>query len=228
MRLRVLAANIAANDVTAEQVLDRVRRWDVDVFSVARAPAAGRGRLRRRGHPVGPPPPRAAGAAGVRGHRALLAAAAAPAPRPARHRVRPGGGGAAPAGRRAGARSSPSTSSPPPTPRRRRAVAAGAADAAGRGPGPPRCSPATSTRRSTTPACGGLLDRGYRDAAEQAGVGLRPTWPAGRRAPPHARDDRPRAGRPSRARDLGPQRRDPGLRSPRRARGAAAAARMIR
>ena len=25
-----------------------------------------------------------------------------------------------------------------------------------------------------------LLDRGYRDAAEQAGVGLRPTWPAGK------------------------------------------------
>ena len=29
-----------------------------------------------------------------------------------------------------------------------------------------------------------LLDRGYRDAAEQAGVALRPTWPAGRTLPP--------------------------------------------
>jgi endonuclease/exonuclease/phosphatase (EEP) superfamily protein YafD len=25
-----------------------------------------------------------------------------------------------------------------------------------------------------------VLDRGYRDAAERAGVGLRPTWPAGK------------------------------------------------
>ena len=29
-----------------------------------------------------------------------------------------------------------------------------------------------------------VLDRGYRDAAEQAGVALRPTWPTGKRILP--------------------------------------------
>ena len=69
-----------------------------------------------------------------------------------------------------------------------------------------------------------LLDRGYRDAAEQAGVALRPTWPAGGSLPP-AVDDRPRAGRPPHPRRLRPQRRDPRLGPPRRARRAAAASR---
>ena len=60
-----------------------------------------------------------------------------------------------------------------------------------------------------------LLDRGYRDAAEQAGVALRPTWPAGKSLPTLVTIDHVLADPRIRV-VVGPQRR----RSPARTTGA--------
>ena len=184
VRLRVLAANIAANDVTAKQMLDRVRRWDVDVFSAVELPPQAVLAYDRAGIRSLFPHSGAAGAAGVRGHRAVLAAAAA-----ARSRPR-----AAPSSpwRR------PSSTRPAPAPVRIVAVHVPAptdGDAAaqrrrelrtlpGAGQGPLRLLAGDFNATLDHADLRGLIGRGYHDAAEQAGTGLRPTWPAGRRLVP--------------------------------------------
>ena len=176
VRVRVLAANVAANDAAAGRVIAAVRRWDVDVFSVLELPpevvraydAAGRGRAVP--HRALQPRP------GFSGHRALLAAPAARRPR------RPRGTrfAFAAAELRAARRRAGRAHRRPPArahrPRRDRAVAARHADAAGlRAQGRRACWRATSTRRSTTPSCG---------ACSAAATATPPSRPASRCAPP--------------------------------------------
>ena len=183
VRLRVLAANVAANDMTATQVLDRVRRWDVDVFSVVELP---------------PEVVLAFDVAGIRSvlpHSALRALPGfegtglysrlplrqLPGPRGtefglAAAELRPPGAGRveivsvhirAPIESDAAAQWRRELLTLPGASRDPLRVLAGDFNAT---------LDHAGLRR--------LLDGGYRDAAEQAGVGLRPTWPAGKRLLP--------------------------------------------
>ena len=183
VRLRVLAANIAGNGVTAKQVLDGARRWDVDVFSVIELPPAtvlaydlagiesvfphrelralpgfkGTGLYSRL-------PLRAV--AGPRGTEFGMAAAELEPPGTAPVRVvsvhvpAPTDGDAAAQSRRE-MRTLP-----------------------GAGSGPLRVLAGDFNATLDHAHLRSLLDRGYRDAAEQAGTGLRPTWPAGKQLLP--------------------------------------------
>ena len=117
----------------------------------------------------------------ARGSAAPGSTRASPAPTHAstRHRVRSGRGGGADARCGAGrAARGPRASSD----RRRghRALAARHARAAGREQGSLRLLAGDFNATLDHADLRDLLDRGYRDAAEQAGVGLRPTWPAGK------------------------------------------------
>ena len=183
VRLRVLAANIAANDVTPAQVLDRVRRWDVDVFSVLELPP----------HVVA-----AYDAAGIRSvlpHRALrplpgfegtglysrLPLRQLPGPRGtefglAAAALQPPGAGPvemvavhirAPIGPDSAAQW-----------RRELRTLPGA------GRGPLRLLAGDFNATLDHADLRDVIERGYRDAAEQAGAALRPTWPAGKRLLP--------------------------------------------
>ena len=183
VRLRVLAANIAANDVTAKPVLDRVRRWDVDVFSVIelqpqtvlaydlagirsvlphsalRALPSFKGTGLYSRLPLRP-------LASPRGTEFGLAAAeldppgAAPVQVISVHVPAPTDGDAAAQSRRE-MRTLP-----------------------GAGRGPLRVLAGDFNATLDHAHLRDLLDRGYRDAAEQAGSGLRPTWPAGKQLLP--------------------------------------------
>ena len=218
VRLRVLAANVAANDEAAGRVMSAVRRWDVDVFSVRRAAPRARARLRLRGRaPLFPhralqPLPGFRAPVSTRGSRSRRPGSARHAVRGWRRRSC-----ARPAPRRS--RSSRSTCS-------RRGIRARPLNGVARcGRCRPRaqgrcaCWPAISTRRSTTPSCGGARPR--LPGRRRAGGRRATPHLAGRRRPrARARHDRSRAGRPPGARHLGPHRRDPGLGPPWRARRA--------
>jgi endonuclease/exonuclease/phosphatase (EEP) superfamily protein YafD len=183
VRLRVLAANVAANDVPAERILRALRRWDVDVFSAVELP---------------PPVVAAYDAAGIRSvlpHRELRAlpgfeGTGLYSRLPLRQIPRPRGtefGLAAAELRPPGARPVEITSVHIRAPTDSDAAAQWRRElrtlpSAGRGP----LRVLAGDFNATLDHAGmrGVLGRGYRDAAEQAGVGLRPTWPAGRRRSP--------------------------------------------
>ena len=184
VRLRVLAANVAGNDAAAQQVLEAVRRWDIDVFSaieltpeVALAYDAD-GAQRLFPYRVLNPQPGYRGT-GLYSRRPLqkrwpplavdfgLSAARLRLP------------GAAPVDVLA-------IHVPAPTTRlasrrwrhdMRELPSAGAAAAT-------RVLAGDFNATLDHAELRRLLDRGYRDAAEQAGTGLRPTWPAGRQLVP--------------------------------------------
>ena len=183
VRLRVLAANIAANDVTAKQMLDRVRRWDVDVFSVVELP---------------PQTVLAYDRAGIRSlfpHRALQALPGFEGTGLySRLPLRPV---AAPRGTQfalAAAELDPPGAAPVrivavhvPAPiegdaaaQRRRELR----DLPGAGQGPLRLLAGDFNATLDHADLRDLIGRGYHDTAEQAGTGLRPTWPADRRLVP--------------------------------------------
>jgi len=179
VRLRVLAANVAVNDAVAQDVLDAVRRLDVDVFSVielapgvaAAYDAAGARTLFR--HRELQPRPGFSGTGlysrlplrrlvSPPGTEFALAAAevrvpgAAPVALLAVHVPAPTDGGATTLWRH-DLRALP-----------------------GAGRGPLRVLAGDFNATLDHADLRDLLDRGYRDAAERAGVGLRPTWPAGK------------------------------------------------
>jgi len=183
VRLRVLAANIAANDVTARQVLARVRRWDVDVFSVIELP---------------PATVLAYDSAGIRSvlpHRELR-------PLPAfrgtglysRLPLRPVAGPRRTEFALAAAELDPPGAAPlqviavhVPAPTSGEAAARLRRELRtlpGAGRGTLRVLAGDFNATLDHAPLRDLLDRGYRDAAEQAGTGLRPTWPAGRQLLP--------------------------------------------
>jgi endonuclease/exonuclease/phosphatase (EEP) superfamily protein YafD len=183
VRLRVLAANVAANDVPAERVLRDLRRWDVDVFSVVELP---------------PEVVAAYDSAGIRSvlpHRALRALPGfegtglysrlplrqLPGPRGtefglAAAELRPPGTG--PVEIVSVHIRAPTDSNSAAQWRREMRTLPSA------GRGPLRVLAGDFNATLDHAGLRGVLDRGYRDAAEQAGVGLRPTWPAGRRRSP--------------------------------------------
>jgi endonuclease/exonuclease/phosphatase (EEP) superfamily protein YafD len=177
--VRVLAANVAGNAAAARTVLDQVRRWDVDVFSVielsprvARAydDAGARSTFPRRA--LRPRPGfRGTGLysrlalrrlAPPRGTEFGMTAAEAQAPGAAPFEVvavhvrAPTGPGSTAQWRRE-TRGLPR----------------------GGGPGPVRILAGDFNATLDHAELRRLLARGYRDAAKQAGDGLRPTWPAG-------------------------------------------------
>ena len=186
VRLRVLAANVAGRRATRRRACARSCAARAGRPQRHRAAARGGARLRRRAgidelfpHRALEPRPGFSGT----GLYSRLPLRVAPRPAGTQFAARAASLRAARAPRRS--RSSPSTCPRPPRPS---GAANGAATCARcRRPARAGCGswPATSTPRSTTPSCGALLDRGYRDAAEQAGVGLRTTWPTDR--PPRAR-----------------------------------------
>jgi endonuclease/exonuclease/phosphatase (EEP) superfamily protein YafD len=179
VRVRVFAANVAANDAAADRVIAAVRRWDVDVFSVVELPPEVVLGYRVAGAEtlfpsrVLQPRPGFAGtglysrlplrpAASPRGTHFPIAAAELRAP------------GAVPVGLVAVHARAPTDGVS--TTRWRRDL---------------RLLPGSSAERPQVLAgdfnatldhaeLRRLLGRGYRDAAEQAGVALRPTWPSDR------------------------------------------------
>ena len=179
VRLRVLAANVAANDEAAGRVLSAVRRLDVDVFSVLE---------------LSPELARAYDSAGVRSlfpHRALrplpgfegtglysrLPLRAVPGPPGtqfglAAAQLRPPG--AAPVEIVAVHLLAPRDPDAAAQWRREMRTLPTA------GSGPVRVLAGDFNATLDHAELRRVLDRGYGDAAEQAGVGLRPTWPAGR------------------------------------------------
>jgi len=183
VRLRVLAANVAGNDAAAHQVLDAVRRWDVDVFSaIELAPAValaydadGANRLFPHRVLNSQPGFRGTGLYSRRPLRKQWPPIAVDFGLSAARLLLPG---AAPVDLLA-------VHVPAPTDRR----------ATGRWRHDMRELPSTGTTAAAGVLAGDfnatldhaelrrLLDRGYRDAAEQAGTALRPTWPAGRLIP---------------------------------------------
>jgi len=179
VRLRVLAANVAGNAAAARSVLDDVRTWDVDVFSVVELS------------------PRVAQAYDAAGARSLFPQRALrPLPgfsgtglysRLAVRRLRaPRGtlfGMTAAEARLPGAAPIELVSVHVRAPTGPGAAAGWRRDmrALPRGgePGPVRVLAGDFNATLDHAELRRLLDRGYRDAAEQAGVALRPTWPAG-------------------------------------------------
>jgi endonuclease/exonuclease/phosphatase (EEP) superfamily protein YafD len=180
VRLRVLAANVAGNPAAAPELLADLRRWDVDVFSAVELPpevvraydAAGAQSLfpqralqsrpafkgtglysRLPLRPVPSPRDTEFGLAAA----ALRAPGAAPVEIVSIHIPAPTGPRSAAEWRR----------------EMRRLPGAGA-------PGPVRLLAGDFNATLDHAELRRLLDRGYRDAAEQAGVALRPTWPAGK------------------------------------------------
>jgi endonuclease/exonuclease/phosphatase (EEP) superfamily protein YafD len=185
VRVRVLAANVAGNAAAPHSVLDDMRAWRVDVFSIvelSRAVAdsydrAGIGRMLPH-RELSPRPGfsgtglysryplrRLAPPAGT--EFAMTAAAASPP------------GGAAPL--ELVSVHVPAPTGPGPTRRWRhdmRALPDGGAD------GPVRILAGDFNATLDHAELRRLLDRGYRDAAERAGSGLRTTWPTGRLVTP--------------------------------------------
>ena len=183
VRLRVLAANVAVNDVVAQDVIDAVRRLDVDVLSVIELgprvaiayDTAGARRLfphrelqPRPGFsgtglysrvPLSPrTPPRDTGFALATA--ALRLPGAAPVELVAVHVPAPTDGSATARWRR-DLRTLPRA-----------------------GSGPLRLLAGDFNATLDHAELRRLLDRGYHDTAEQAGTGLRPTWPAGKQILP--------------------------------------------
>ena len=184
VRLRVLAANVAGNDVTAHTTLDAVRNWNVDVFSVVELT------------------PEVAFAYDLVGARSMFPNRA----------LRPlNGFRGAGIYARVPLRLLPTLNGAEFGLAAAEIQPSGAAAVEVRAvhiPAPTGPDAAAAWRRSlrVLPSAGAssplrmllgdfnatldhaelrhLLDRGYRDAAEQAGVGLRPTWPQGRRLLP--------------------------------------------
>jgi endonuclease/exonuclease/phosphatase (EEP) superfamily protein YafD len=179
VRVRVLAANVAANVVSGGDVIAAVRRWDVDVFSAVELPPAVVLAYQRAGaeslfpHRALQPRPGYAGtglysrlplapAPSLRGTAFAFAAAQLRAPgaeRVSLMSVHP----LAPTDAEAAARWR----------RDLRALPAS-------GSGAPRLLAGDFNATLDHAELRRLLDRGYRDAAEQAGVALRPTWPGDR------------------------------------------------
>ena len=183
VRVRVLAANVAANDVAAARMIAAVRRWDVDVLSVLELPpevvrayeAAGVDALFP--HQALEPRPGFTGtglysrlplrsAPAPRSTHFAFAAAELRAPRAtpvglvAVHVVAPTDGAATAQWRR-DMRALPSS-----------------------GAGRPRVLAGDFNATFDHAEFRRLLGRGYRDAAERAGVALRPTWRVGGSLPP--------------------------------------------
>jgi endonuclease/exonuclease/phosphatase (EEP) superfamily protein YafD len=183
VRVRVLAANVAANVVSGGDVIAAVRRWDVDVFSAVELP---------------PPVVAAYDAAGIRSvlpHRELRALPGFEGTGlfsrlPLRQLRGPRGtefGLAAAELRPPGTGPVEIVSVHIRAPTDSDAAAQWRRElrtlpSAGRGP----LRVLAGDFNATLDHAGlrGVLNRGYLDAAKQAGVGLRPTWPAGRRRSP--------------------------------------------
>jgi len=179
VRLRVLAANVAGNAPAAGAVLRELRRWDVDVFSavelsphLARAYDAAGARSQFPHRALRPLP----GFTGTGLYSRIHLRRTPPPPGTlfgmAAGEAWPRGGGhielvavhvPAPTGREATARW-----------RRDMRVLPRAGE-----PAPPRVLAGDFNATLDHSELRRLLDRGYRDAAEQAGAALAPTWPAG-------------------------------------------------
>ena len=183
VRVRVLAANVAGNERAAGEVIAAIRRWDVDVFSAIELPPAvvlayeragaeslfpSRALLPRPGFagtglysrlPLAP-------ASALRGTAFAFAAAelrahgAAPVDLMSVHPLAPTDADATAQWRR-DLRLLPAS-----------------------GEGRPRVLAGDFNATFDHAEFRRVLGRGYRDAAEQAGVALRPTWRVGRSLPP--------------------------------------------
>ena len=182
VRVRVLAANVAANEAAAEEVIAAIRRWDVDVFSAIELPPpvvlayqragaeslfpsralqprpgyAGTGLYSRL--PLAPAP-------SLRGTAFAFAAAELRAP------------GAAPVDLMSVHPLAPTDADA--TAQWRRDLRLLPASGAGR----PRVLAGDFNATFDHAEFRRLLGRGYRDAGEQAGVALRPTWRVGEDLP---------------------------------------------
>jgi len=183
VRVRVLAANVAANEAAAEEVIAAIRRWDVDVFSAVELPPAvvlayqragaeslfpSRALQPRPGYagtglysrlPLAPAPS-LRGTAFVFAAAELRAPGAAPVDLMSVHPLAPTDAGA--------------------TAQWRRDLRLLPASGAGR----PRVLAGDFNATFDHAEFRRLLGRGYRDAGEQAGVALRPTWRVGEDLPP--------------------------------------------
>ena len=153
VRLRVLSANVAANPTAGQAIAALVRRYRPDIFSVIELPPEVVTAYQTAGVDEAPAPHRAARAAGLHRHRALLEDPAAARAGAGGHALRHLGRRRQPA--RRGAVRDPRR--PPPgadLARRRRATGATTC-ARCRRPAPAGCGswPATSTPRSTIPSC---------------------------------------------------------------------------
>jgi endonuclease/exonuclease/phosphatase (EEP) superfamily protein YafD len=183
VRVRVLAANVAANQPAAGEVIAAIRRWDVDVFSAvelspgvvaayqragvedlfpsraleARPGYAGTGLYSRL--PL-TPAPELVGTAFAFAAAELHAPGAAPVDLMAVHPLAPTDGDATAQWRR-DLRLLPGT-----------------------GKGQARVLAGDFNATFDHAEFRRLVGRGYRDAGEQAGVGLRPTWRVGESLPP--------------------------------------------
>ena len=182
VRVRVLAANVASNNDAAGRVMTALRRWDVDVFSaVELSPEVAlayefNGADALFPHRSLQPRPGFSGT----GLYSRLPLASAPSPRDTRFAV------AAAELRAPGAVPVELLSVHVPAPTNRGATEQWRHDMRalpGSGTGPPRVLAGDFNATFDHAELRRLLDRGYRDAAEQAGVALRPTWPAGKSLP---------------------------------------------
>jgi endonuclease/exonuclease/phosphatase (EEP) superfamily protein YafD len=179
VRVRVLAANVAGNDLAAERMIAAVRRWDVDVFSVVELPPQVVIAYGRAGADALFPSRALQPRPGFKGTGlySRLPLGSAPSPRGTRFAFAAAelrASGAAPVGL---------VSVHVPAPTNRGATAQWRDDMRAlpaSGTGPPRVLAGDFNATLDHAELRRLLDRGYRDAAEQAGVGLRPTWPAGK------------------------------------------------
>ena len=183
VRVRVLAANVAANEAAAGELIAAIRRWDVDVFSAVELPPAVVLAYERAGagslFPSRELQPRP-GYAGT-GLYSRLPLAPAPSPRGTAFAF------AAAELRAPGAARVDLMSVHPHAPvdadataQWRRDLRSLPASAAWR----PRVLAGDFNATFDHAEFRRLLGRGYRDAAEQAGVALRPTWRVGRALPP--------------------------------------------
>jgi endonuclease/exonuclease/phosphatase (EEP) superfamily protein YafD len=178
VRVRVLAANVAGNDFVAGRMITAVRRWDVDVLSVVElAPRVmvaydAEGAKSLFPHRALQPRPGFSGT----GLYSRLPLASAPSPHGTRFAV------AAAELRAPGAVPVGLLSVHVPAPTDRGATAQWRHDMRAlpaSGSGPPRVLAGDFNATLDHAELRRLLDRGYHDAAERAGVALRPTWPAG-------------------------------------------------
>jgi endonuclease/exonuclease/phosphatase (EEP) superfamily protein YafD len=179
VRVRILAANVAGNYVTAPQVLAAARRWHVDVFSVVElAPSVaaayeGAGANARFPHRSLQPRP------GFTGTGLYSRLPLRPLPSPPTEFAL-----AAAELRAPGAAPVDLISVHVPAPTQPGAAAHWRHDMrtlpAGGAPGPVRVLAGDFNATLDHAELRRLIGRGYHDAAEQAGTALRPTWPEGK------------------------------------------------
>jgi endonuclease/exonuclease/phosphatase (EEP) superfamily protein YafD len=179
VRIRVLAANVAANDAAAGRVIAAVRRWDVDVFSVLELPPEVVLAYRSAGADalfpsrVLQPRPGFSGT-GLYSRLPLVSAPSPPGTRFALASAQLRAPGAEPVALLAVHLRAPTDGAATATWRREMRTLPGS------GTGLPRVLAGDFNATLDHAELRRLLERGYRDAAERAGVALRPTGPADR------------------------------------------------